>query len=423
MPARSLFSELFPGSQDSATAMKIKDALAIALATLLPWSTSGVALFAGLFVLSLLPTLDWRALQSVLKRPASVTVLLFVALGVVGILWSTDAAWSDRLGGAGQLGKLLLIPLLMYHFERSPRGFWVMLGFTLSCCILCWCGHGLIGYFLRRSVFLPSRRAFQSRITSHRVRSLRSVLSRSRDWPINRSGWAEWHLESRSFCFRSLSSWICCLSVSARTALVYLPVLLVIFALRHHSLRTMSLVLVAAVAVGGLVWTTSPYLRMRVDHIGTEYELYKEQNAVTSTGERLEYWRKSLKFIAEAPIFGHGTGSIRQLFQQDGVGQSGVSAEVIANPHNQTLHSVIQWGLLEEALLSTQCGWAHLRLFLRGDLVSWIGLAAVIENFTSSLLNSHIADFNEGWLYVLAVGVAGGLVLKATEQPCALPMP
>ena len=34
------------------------------------------------------------------------------------------------------------------------------------------------------------------------------------------------------------------------------------------------------------------------------------------------------------------------------------------------------------------------------------------ENIASSLLNSHITDFNEGWLYVLAVGIAGGLVLQ-----------
>jgi hypothetical protein len=27
----------------------------------------------------------------------------------------------------------------------------------------------------------------------------------------------------------------------------------------------------------------------------------------------------------------------------------------------------------------------------------------------SSLLNSHLIDFHEGWLYVLGVGVAGGV--------------
>jgi hypothetical protein len=30
----------------------------------------------------------------------------------------------------------------------------------------------------------------------------------------------------------------------------------------------------------------------------------------------------------------------------------------------------------------------------------------------SSLLNSHLFDFHEGWMYVLGVGAAGGMALK-----------
>jgi O-antigen ligase len=36
-----------------------------------------------------------------------------------------------------------------------------------------------------------------------------------------------------------------------------------------------------------------------------------------------------------------------------------------------------------------------------------------VENIFTSLFNSHISDFHEGWMYVLGVGVAGGMVLKA----------
>jgi hypothetical protein len=37
----------------------------------------------------------------------------------------------------------------------------------------------------------------------------------------------------------------------------------------------------------------------------------------------------------------------------------------------------------------------------------------VVQNFISSLLNSHLFDFHEGWVYVLGVGVAGGMVARA----------
>ncbi len=37
----------------------------------------------------------------------------------------------------------------------------------------------------------------------------------------------------------------------------------------------------------------------------------------------------------------------------------------------------------------------------------------VLQNVFSSLFNSHLFDFHEGWMYVLGVGVAGGMVLRA----------
>jgi hypothetical protein len=36
----------------------------------------------------------------------------------------------------------------------------------------------------------------------------------------------------------------------------------------------------------------------------------------------------------------------------------------------------------------------------------------VVQNIFTSLFNSHLFDFNEGWMYVLGVGVAGGLLKR-----------
>jgi hypothetical protein len=40
----------------------------------------------------------------------------------------------------------------------------------------------------------------------------------------------------------------------------------------------------------------------------------------------------------------------------------------------------------------------------------------VVQNFVSSLVNSHLFDFHEGWIYVLGVGVAGGMVAAARRN-------
>jgi hypothetical protein len=55
---------------------------------------------------------------------------------------------------------------------------------------------------------------------------------------------------------------------------------------------------------------------------------------------------------------------------------------------------------------------AHLTLFRGGSVVAWLGLIVVAENILSSVVHSHLFDFNGGWLYVFGTGVLGGTVLR-----------
>jgi O-antigen ligase len=203
---------------------------------------------------------------------------------------------------------------------------------------------------------------------------------------------------------------------SARTALLCIAVLLGLLAWRHLSRRAALVLLAGTIAASALAWTTSPYLRHRIADIAVEYRHGHEDISRASTAQRLTYWRKALHAFAEAPLTGHGTGSIKRQFERAATGGSNLDAEIVSNPHNQTLNVAMQWGVLGVVLLYTM--WiAHLRLFLDEGLAAWIGLVAVVQNIASSLLNSHLFDFHAGWMYVLGVGVAGGMVLKARAGP------
>ena len=82
--------------------------------------------------------------------------------------------------------------------------------------------------------------------------------------------------------------------------------------------------------------------------------------------------------------------------------------------HNQTLYVAVQWGLLGCIVLYAM--WCfHLLLFRERSLVAWVGLTVVVQNIVSSLLNSHLFDFQEGWIYVLGAGVAGGMNARARK--------
>jgi len=133
-------------------------------------------------------------------------------------------------------------------------------------------------------------------------------------------------------------------------------------------------------------------------------------------GLRLEYWRKSLQFLAASPVVGNGTGSTLGLFQRAASGEGNhATAQVIGNPHNQTLAVAVQWG--GAGIIALYAMWlTHLWLFRGEGLVAWIGLLVVVQNIFTSVFNSHIFDFHEGWMYVLGVGVAGGMTLAARQR-------
>jgi O-antigen ligase len=200
-----------------------------------------------------------------------------------------------------------------------------------------------------------------------------------------------------------------------------MPIMLVVFALLHLKWRGRIVTVCALVLLANAAWLASPRLQITTASVFSQYDQYEKSNQATSIGLRLEFWRKSLGFFAEAPLIGHGTGSTRKLFEQVAVGQSGAAAEVIGNPHNQTLNVAVQWGMLGIVMLYAM--WlVHLLLFRGDGLANWVGVLVVVQNIVSSLFNSHLFDFTEGWMYVLGVGVAGGMAMRArTANAAAAP--
>lgn len=198
--------------------------------------------------------------------------------------------------------------------------------------------------------------------------------------------------------------------VVSRTAMVTMPVMVGVFALLYLSRRGRVAALGVVLIVVTAAWFSAASLRHRAATFFSQYDAYETTNEATSVGMRLEFWRKSLRFFSEAPAIGHGTGSVRLLFTKAAANQSGAAAEVIANPHNQTLYAAVQWGIVGIFVLYAM--WlCHLLLFRGTSLAHWVGLLVVAQNMLTSAFNSHLFDFHAGWMYVLGVGVAGGMVL------------
>jgi O-antigen ligase len=356
------------------------------------------------------PFFDAKAFLQSLKRPISIFPVALFALALVGTLWS-DAPWGARLYAVGPAAKLLMLPVLFYHFQRSTRGVQVFTAFLVSC-ILLMAMSWLVAFDPRLA--LKSGAEYGVPVKNYIDQSQEFALCAvALAYPVITLLRAKRTSLASLFIAVSLSFVVNMLFVVvSRTALVTMPVMLAVFALLHLRWRTSVIILLVAIVLAGLAWLASPQLRWTFETFSRDYKLYKEQNVSTSLGLRLEFWQKSLRFFAEAPVLGHGTGSTQGLFEQAAIGRAGAGAEVVANPHNQTLHVAVQWGALGVIVLYAM--WlSHLLLFRGDGLMPWIGLMVVVQNFFTSLFNSHIFDFNEGWMYVLGVGIAGGTILKA----------
>jgi O-antigen ligase len=384
------------------------------VALVLPWSTSAVSILIVLWLGAIIPTIQPRAFWASVKRPESLLPLAFFALAVVGMLWA-DGPWATRLQGLHPVAKLLVIPLLLYHFSRSRRSSWVFVAFLASCALLM--GFSWVIYFVPNLKFAATESAGvpvnnyidQSQeftLCMFATAPLLLMLLERKRW-IAALGWGL--LLLGFFCDMMFV-------VMARTAFVYIPVLLALFAVRYFRPKMAMGFSLAAGTIVVLVGFASPYVRQRVQWIAHDANVRAHTDLATSDGERMAYWRTSVRSIEAAPVFGHGTGSTKQLFEREAAGKTGEWANLIRNPHNQTLYVAIQWGLLGCVVLYAMW-YFHLALFFERSFAAWIGLVVVVQNFVSSLVNSHLFDFHEGWIYVLGVGVAGGMVAARRNEP------
>jgi O-antigen ligase len=386
------------------------DYLAIALVASLPWSTSATGILVVTWLVVLLPTLNWPALRREIATAAGGLPVLLVALAALGTLWA-DVAWSERAAGLVSYLKLLVIPLLFVQFRRSERGLYAIYALLIAGALLLAAsylstvfpgrlpdkGHGVVvkdyisqSGFFTLCLFMFADLAFQA------WRNKRYLLAGC----------------FASLCAAFLGNMV--YVVVGRTALLVIPVLLILYGLRKN--WKMALVAgLAFAAMAALAWMSSPYLRARLAASPAIQTPGPMLEGITfepsSNALRLAFWSASVGIVKQAPLLGHGTGSIRSQFQQYGTAHPGSFVEHASNPHNQTFAVGIQLGVVGVAVLFAM--WlAHLLVFRGAGFAAWFGCVIVVQNIVGSLANSHIFDFAQGWTYAICVGVAGGMARR-----------
>ena len=390
--------------------IRLADGLVVALAVCLPWSTSATGILVVLWLVVLIPTLDVDMLRRELLTPAGGIPVLFWLLGLAGMMWA-DVSLAERLKGFESFQKLLTIPLLLAQFRRSGNGKRVAIGFLASCTVLLVTSYG---HALLAERLLPTNPTRTPGVP------VRDYILQSEEFQLCFFGIAYVVVEAWRTGRRDLAFALSALALAfvaniayvttGRTALVVMPILFVIFALRRFGWRHAVALVVAGAACAAVLWMSSPYLQSRVAGVAFELRIARTYDMETSSGLRLEFWRKSIQFIEEAPVIGHGTGSITKLFADAADPGTRVSSVWTSNPHQQILTVAIQLGLIGVGVLLAF--WiAHLLLFDQPGIAAWCGLLVVAQNVIGSQFNSHLFDSGQAWMYVFGVGVMGGTML------------
>ncbi|WP_083741976.1 O-antigen ligase family protein [Bradyrhizobium mercantei] len=392
------------------------DVYPMLIAVAIPWSTTAVLVFWVLWLAAILPKLD-QSFTDILWHPVSVSAVTLVVVAAAGVLWSAGP-WGQRIVAIGPTVKLLFLPLLLFHFRRSERAHWVFIGFAASCTVLLAYSYVIFAH--------PTWRVISAHGFDTTGVPVRNAIDQNQEFALCAFGIAAVAIDKLR-----RHQWLTAIALGglvalflanivfialARTSLAYGLVLAVMFVVKFFSRRTATAALSVMAILICAVWATSANLRDRVEHVALEYKEYRDTNRPTSAGQRLQYWSSSVEWIREAPLIGHGTGSTKRLFNEAAAGKEGAWGEEIGNPHNQVLYIAIEWGAL--GIVVVLWMWfCHFRFFRGEGLVAWIGTVVVVQNVLSSMLNSHLFDFTEGWIYVLGVGIAAGSVLQMASKP------
>jgi len=383
---------------------------AIATAFFLPFSTSGQAIGVSVFAVLALLTLDHARAAATMRKPAAWLPLALFALILIGVSWSMLPP-GDAIKWVGPYAKLLLIPLLMMTAFTPKQALHIGYGFLAACLIVLVLSYtaliwptGPWGWF--KSLGVPFKdNAVQSECFS--ICALGLALAATYVWSDGQRR-------------RAVALGLLALLFFANVFLIYLSktgmivafVMVAIFVLRAGGWRTALRVGIPVVLIVAAALAVSPAAQIRLKEISTDIAAADTNGAETvSTASRLDFWKKASEFVKQSPMIGHGTGSIRPLYQELEATRPSPYGEAVADPHNQLLHVVLQVGLVGGVLLLSMWA-AHFSLFTGPSFADTMGLAIVVQNFIGSLFNSHISQVTQGMLYCLAVGMLGSLVLR-----------
>ncbi|MDR8728576.1 O-antigen ligase family protein [Burkholderia pseudomultivorans] len=391
-------------------------AFAVIALCMVPVSTALTNVFCALFAAALVISPEfWRDLRTFVTEPASLAALLILAALAISVTYTVaphDKAWN----WVAKYDKLLLLPFAALAFRQSNwapivRRCW----FGTLCAILLLSTTNYLGLTAigpAHATELPLSRAwvFKNHIAAGMFGALlfyqaadlalaaRTALSRAAY-----AGVAAWALVNVF------------VMLQGRTGQVVALLLILVVAVRFVLLLRKQSALRAGLAAGALVLAGAALVVAactvhggRLVKVASEVQQYRQSDAATSTGLRLEWYKKGLELYRMRPAIGYGAGGLEFEFQKLAAGKTAAEGQLTSNPHNEYMLMAVQLGslgvlLFVNLIVQIARGSRTLDPRSRQLLLGWLAIFTV-----GSLANSLLLDFAEGHLLVLLAGILLG---------------
>lgn len=361
----------------------------------------------------------WSAANRAQVFPAQrtvVAVLLALAGLALTLLW-TEAPLADAMQSLGKRSKLLMIPLLLLLIRTRREAMLAMGAFLVT------------QLFLLASSWLLVLHLPVPWATDMASKTDYAVFSTYLDQSIMSCVVAAlcWHLRV----------------LTQRPALRILAVLTIVLALANTLFamqgRTGHMVAVALVTLAVMwelpqrwriaalltpvlltmgMYVSSSRFHDRLNAVATESSAFSNAgNNQTSSGERLNYWHRSLQAIAERPAYGFGIGSWNAQYRRLDAGRGAPHTQQVRNPHQEFLLWGVEAGvggivLLCYLLFAACKDAASMQLPVRHAVHSVVAALVVACCFNSSLFDGAIGDF-----FCVTLGLLLALGWQIQHQP------
>jgi O-antigen ligase len=392
------------------------------MAASIPFSLAATNLFKffmftfGLVVLGLAIARRNPLPQLAQLRTPVVIVLMLGALALSVAYTSVPAA--EALNDFAKYGKLLVIPLVL-ALVRTRREALLALGVYVAGEVFV-----VVTSYLLNMDLVP----FWVIKPRWRRLSIGTVYSSYLDQSIMTAGLAAlcWHLRGEFPGRYGSKIAIGLVALCAANVLFLLPgrsgqvALLVAFAMALYwaiptggkwaAVVVPPLVLAAAMAA-------SPQLWERASAVVTETQAYNQgDRAPTSSGLRLDFWRRSVESFLESPVVGHGVGSWNAEFTRREGSQLNPAFRDLRNPHQEFLMWGVQLGIVGIALLLALLvelvrDASRFTPEIRRAVKTFVVMLAAVGLFNTVLFDALIGDY-----FCLMLGLLLALGLSSAPR-------